>query len=269
MITFPNAKINLGLSVLNKRDDGFHNIESVFYPVQICDALEIKTIDESTCKLVLSGDAIQGNLESNLVFKAWKILHQKYDIPGVHCELLKKIPMGAGMGGGSADGSFMLKLLNSHFKLNLANAELEQLAGQLGSDCPFFIENKPAFVSGRGEHMERIDLDLSGYHLHVIHPNVHVGTAEAYGLLSPERRQQDLRVLPRTPIEEWQSTFHNDFEEVIATQFPAIAEAQKSLLNQGAIYAAMTGSGSAVFGIFKEKVALEEKEGWRYFEGRI
>lgn len=269
MICFPNAKINLGLLVTGKRADGYHSIESIFYPVNIEDALEAVPNDSDECNFHFSGAQIEGTTENNLVYKAWKLLRDRHQIGGVDFALLKKIPMGAGMGGGSADGAFALKLLNDLFKLNLSPQTLKAYSAQLGSDCAFFIENRPCFVSGRGEILEPIELDLSTYHFAFIKPPIHVGTAEAYQLITPAPSEVDLKQLIQKPVSTWKEKLSNDFEAPIASKYPEIAKAKDTLYEMGAIYASMTGSGSAVYGIF-ESVPVKPvglPSGWGYFGG--
>lgn len=182
MISFPHCKVNLGLKVLNKRADGYHNISSLFYPVQLCDALEVIDMDKKSDlpEFHVSGFPVPGSWEQNLVIKAWKIMHERHNVPPVLIYLHKSIPMGAGLGGGSADGAFMLRLLNEKFQLQLTSAVLAEYAAMLGSDCPFFIQDKPMLVSGRGEVLQTINFSLAGDYIKIIHPSIHISTAEAY-----------------------------------------------------------------------------------------
>jgi len=258
MISFPSAKINLGLKVLNKRSDGYHNICSVFYPVPLCDVLEVieNQTDGENFKLTMSGIKIDGALENNLIYKAWLLIKKQFEIPKIQVHLHKVIPMGAGLGGGSADGAYMLKLLNDKFKLNLSVPDLKNLAAQLGSDCPFFIEEQPSIVTGRGEIMEPISLDLKNQKIKIIHPNIHISTADAYRLVDVK----DVNY----PIEEiivdrnaWKKNLVNDFQTAIAKKHPEIIMLIENLYRQGAYYAAMSGSGSAVFGLFDETQQCE------------
>lgn len=253
MIVFPSAKINLGLKVLNKRSDGYHNICSVFYPVPLCDALEVieNQTDGEDFKLTMSGIKIVGTFENNLIYKAWLLIKKQFELPKIQVHLHKVIPMGAGLGGGSADGAYMLKLLNEKFKLNLSVSALKDLAAKLGSDCPFFIEEHPSAVTGRGEIMKPISLQLKNQQLKIIHPNIHVSTAEAYRLVEVK----DVNY----PIEEiivdssaWKKNLVNDFQTAIAKKHPEINVLIENLYREGAYYAAMSGSGSAVFGLFDE-----------------
>lgn len=257
MLVFPNAKINLGLYVTEKRTDGFHNIESIFLPVALCDALDVIPSNNNAFEMEILGADIEGSIEDNICAKAWRLLHREYNIQGIKSALLKNIPMGAGLGGGSADGAFMLNLLNEMFLLKLSIKKLEAHAAELGSDCPFFIENKPKFVSGRGEYLEEIDFSLKGFFATVVHPAIHVSTPKAYSLIKPEPATTNLRDIASIPISEWKERIVNQFEKPIASLHPQILEIKEELYNQGALYASMSGSGSAVFGIFNEQKDLK------------
>jgi len=250
MLRFPNCKINLGLYITGKRADGYHNLETVFYPVALKDALEIVPAAEDA--MHLSGLAVAGNEADNLVLKALALLREQCPgkIPPIATYLHKIIPMGAGLGGGSADGAFMLSLLNDHFQLALTTDELAAKALQLGSDCPFFIYNQPHFAKGRGEDMSPIAIDLSPYSLQLICPDVHVSTRDAFAMITPKPASFDLRELPALPIGEWKHTVFNDFEQPVFAQHPELAAIKEQLYAQGAIYASMSGSGSALYGIF-------------------
>lgn len=258
MISFPNAKINIGLNVLERRTDGYHTIESIFYPVKWCDAIEI--IPEQGNGIIhisALGIPIPGSPESNLCVKAYNLLSAKYKLPSLHLYLLKCIPLGAGLGGGSADAAFFLKLINDVFQLNTGVDELKLYAAQIGSDCTFFIENKPALVTGTGNIVHPINLDLSKHHIAIIYPQIHVDTKNAYSLIRPHRRNTSLTDLIQTPIHTWKETIINDFEEPIFKANPSLAELKNLLYQQGALYASMTGSGSALYGIFDKKPHLE------------
>ncbi|MBS1778795.1 MAG: 4-(cytidine 5'-diphospho)-2-C-methyl-D-erythritol kinase [Bacteroidetes bacterium] len=261
MVIFPNCKINLGLYITEKRPDEYHNLETVFYPVAIKDVLEIVPADESTIQL--HGKAIEGDPKNNLVWKAWELLHGLYPdkTTPVAIHLLKNIPMGAGMGGGSADGAFMLRLMNEYYQLRLSNEELAAFALQLGSDCPFFIYNSPRYAKGRGELMSPVSIDLSGYSLQIICPSVHISTAAAFKMIQPKPASFDLKKLPELPINEWFEYLSNDFEEPVFAQHPGLKEIKEQLYAQGAIYASMSGSGSTIYGIFeKGKKAIVQSE---------
>jgi 4-diphosphocytidyl-2-C-methyl-D-erythritol kinase len=248
MIRFPNAKINIGLNIVEKREDSYHNIETVFYPVMLCDSLEIIPSNKTT--LELTGLAVAGDLQNNLVFRAYHLLKQDYHLPEVSIFLHKNIPLGAGLGGGSADGAFMLRLLNDYFSLSLTDEQMMHYASQLGSDCAFFVQNKPAFATQRGEKIEVIDMDLSAYSIVIIKPNVHISTAEAYQSIVPLKPSTSLTSLIKLPVHEWKYVIVNDFEAVLFSKWPILKEIKKVLYQQGALYASMTGSGSAVYGIF-------------------
>lgn len=250
MIRFPKAKINIGLYVTAKRADGYHTIESIFYPIPIADALEAVKADHGHCKLNVHGLNIEGASDDNLIVKAWKLLHDAHGIGGVDAWLIKQIPMGAGLGGGSSDGAHMLLLLNDLFELNLDVSTLENFAAQLGSDCPFFIQEQPAYVTGRGDIMQPINIDLSKKWLTLIHPGVHVGTKEAYSLITPEAAPDDLRKLARLPLNDWEKIARNHFEQPVAALHPVVEEALLMLRNKNATFASMSGSGSAVYALF-------------------
>ena len=251
MLTFPNAKINLGLNVIGKRPDGYHNIESVFYPVEWTDALEIIKADEFSFKS--SGLEIPGEPANNLIIKAYKILVGAGLVfeNSVNIHLHKVIPMGAGIGGGSADGAFALKMLNEIFELNLSDLQLEDFASQLGSDCPFFIQNRPKFCFGRGTDFEEIDFSLKGYSLVLANPQIHISTAEAYSGVIPYTPEISIKEILKMPVSQWKELLVNDFEEKILLNHPRISEVKQELYSVGALYASMTGSGSTVFGIFE------------------
>jgi 4-diphosphocytidyl-2-C-methyl-D-erythritol kinase len=257
MIAFANAKINLGLFVTERRPDGYHNLESVFLPVSLCDVVEAVKSEGDGISFSTQGRPIDGDLESNLCVKAYRLLSRDFRLGGVEATMLKNVPIGAGLGGGSSDGSQMLRILNSLFELNLSSQQLRDYAAQLGSDCPFFIENKPCFVHGRGELLEPIDLPLQGQHVVIIHPGIHVSTAEAYRGISPRAASIDLRQLKNLPREQWQQQVTNDFEEPVFKNHPAIESLVQALLLEGAWYAHMSGSGSAVFGFFEAPTELK------------
>ncbi len=250
MLCFPNCKINLGLYVTRKRDDGYHDIETVFLPIHVRDILEI--VPARVSQLHQTGLSVAGNNTDNLVWKACRLLAAKYPdrIPALDIYLHKIIPMGAGLGGGSADGAFMLRLLNDYCQLQLSDGALAALALELGSDCPFFIYNTPCFASGRGEQLMSIQLDLSAYSIQIICPKVHVSTAAAFKMLTARPAPFDLKQLHTLPVEQWHGKISNDFEGPVFAAHPALAAIKKQLYEQGAIYVSMSGSGSAIFGIF-------------------
>ena len=263
MITFPNAKINLGLNIVEKRPDGYHNLETVFYPVPVEDALEVNIWNESTQKFRLhqAGLEIAGEAENNLVVKAYKLLDERFNLPPVDIHLFKHIPSGAGLGGGSSDAAYMLKLLNEKFNLKLSDKNLEEYAARLGADCAFFIRNAPTYAEGIGNIFSPISLSLKGYQIVLVKPDIFVSTRDAFAQIKPHRQEIPLKEVIKQPIEEWKERMVNDFEESVFPQFPAIKEIKEKLYEAGAIYAAMTGSGSSVFGLFKpenDKVAKED-----------
>lgn len=259
MLTFPNAKINIGLNITEKRSDGFHNIESVFYPVEWCDALEIipnQNTDATNAVFQSSGLAIPGNESSNLCLKAWNLLQDRINVPPM-IHLHKVIPMGAGLGGGSADGAFMLKMLNEVYELKLSNDELKDFARKLGSDCAFFIENRPVFCYNKGDEFEDFKLDLKGKFVVLVNPDIHISTAEAYSGVSPKKPEIALKMALSQPISEWKKIVKNDFEENLLLKYQTIAAVKATLYQAGAVYASMTGSGSTVYGIFEQESDLK------------
>ncbi|WP_029905925.1 4-(cytidine 5'-diphospho)-2-C-methyl-D-erythritol kinase [Prevotella sp. 10(H)] len=255
MICFPNAKINLGLNIISKRPDGYHNLETIFYPIDIKDALEI-VIKEGLEKDVFieAGIKIDSASEDNLVMKALRLMRTKYDFPFLEVHLLKKIPFGAGLGGGSADASFMLKLINDSFQLGTSDEELAALAVQLGADCPFFIYNKPVFAEGVGEKFQNIELSLKGYHIILVKPDIHVPTKDAFAEIKPQQPGLSLKEIIKRPVTEWRELMINDFEKSVFAKYPEIKNIKDKLYHRGALYASMTGSGSSVFGIFEKNV---------------
>lgn len=257
MIYFPNAKINLGLNIVAKRTDGYHNLETIFYPIAIEDALELVPTAEKTDLFHQRGLQIEGSADDNLVMKALRLMRERYEFPKVSVELLKKIPFGAGIGGGSADAAYMLKLLNDFFDLGASLNELAQMARQLGADCPFFIYNKPLFASGIGEVFDDVDLSLKGYFIALIKPDIHVSTKDAFSLIRPQEPNLSLKEIVKKPIEEWKDLMQNDFENSIFPQYPAIKEIKDRLYDLGAIYASMSGSGSSVYAIYKKEIESE------------
>ncbi len=250
MISFPNAKINLGLLITQKRRDGFHNLETVFFPVGWSDALEIAESDE--LRFTTSGISISGSPESNLVMKAYFLLQKDFDLPALKIHLHKQIPFGAGLGGGSADGAFMLRMLNQFFDLKLSQEKLLEYAAVLGSDCPFFILNKPVFATGRGEIMREIKLNVKGLYLLLVKPPLEVSTASAFQNVVPQKPAVSLSELINLPVQDWKDTIVNQFESSVFPQYPEIASIKNQLYDKGAVYASMSGSGSCVFGLFNE-----------------
>ena len=260
MITFPNIKINLGLSITEKRPDGYHNLETVFYRVALEDAMEIRTNPEAQQKFTLHqhGMEIAGNPENNLVVKAYLLLDKEFHLPPVEIHLYKHIPSGAGLGGGSSDAAFMLKLLNEHYNLQLSDNQLEDYAATLGADCAFFIKNTPTYAEGIGNIFSPIELSLKGYRIMIVKPDVFVSTREAFANIRPHRPEYPVREVIRRPVAEWKDTLINDFEASVFPQYPVIGEIKEELYHQGAIYASMSGSGSSVFGLFAAGTTLPE-----------
>ena len=256
MIVFPHAKINLGLNVLEKRQDGFHNIESIFYPVNLCDILEIIELKkESDSEIVMSVSGLKTDciIEDNLVYKAALRVKEQFNTPRIKIHLHKIIPAGAGLGGGSSDAAFTIKLLNSLFQLNIKNEEMKMIAGELGSDCPYFIEGGVQLVSGTGNIMNEVNVDLKGLFLVLIKTDLHVNTKNAYSKITPSIPAIKIRQIANSEIENWNLKLINDFEKVIFDNHKSLYELKTELTDKGAIYASMTGSGSAVYGIFKNK----------------
>ena len=259
VVTFPNCKINIGLNIVGKREDGFHNLETVFYPLPLYDCLEIITLANNNTEpaITTSGLSVDGAVADNICIKAWHLLKKDFlQLPAVDAYLHKAIPLGAGLGGGSADGAFMLKLLNEKYNLQLSQQQLIEYALQLGSDCPFFIINQPAFGTGRGELLQPLNLDLSAYYFVIINPAIHVNTGWAFKQLQIQIPPHSLIKAIQQPVDTWKNTVVNDFERAVTAQYPVIAQIKAILYMQGAVYASMTGSGSTVFGLFAEKPAL-------------
>ena len=251
MLTYPNAKINLGLNIVERRPDGYHNIETVFYPIGLSDGLEV--VPSDTCldySFSSSGIELGGDPEDNLIIKAYRLLRSDYQFPAIDISLIKQIPFGAGLGGGSSDAAFMLKMLNEIFELKITNRKLEKYAAVLGADCPVFIKNKPVFATGTGNIFTPIKISLKGYYLMLVKPDIHVSTPEAYSLVIPEKPQTSLIDLIKRPVTEWKDTIKNDFEKSVFPKYPEIESIKKSMYELGAVYASMSGSGSSVYGIF-------------------
>ena len=286
MIVFPNAKINIGLNVVAKREDGYHDIETVFYPVLLQDALEIKLMrpldpaqirkrieagllvqpddvfmpyrilpkkeEIPCCSLEMTGNEFPFKAADNLVVKAYVMLQQDFDLPSIDIKLHKHIPSGAGLGGGSSDCAFMISLLNRRFNLRMRESMMERYAARLGSDCAFFITNTPSLATGRGEILNPINLSLKGYTILLVKPDVSVSTAEAYGGVTPHKPEISLAEAVVRPVSEWKDCVFNDFEPSVFAKYPLLAEIKQKLYDLGAEYAAMTGSGSTIYGIFRQ-----------------
>lgn len=269
MVTFPNCKINLGLNILNKREDGFHNIETAFFPLQFYDILEIVTSKNKTefNNTGFSG----GEINENLCLKAYRLLKKDFlQLPNIKVHLHKTIPVGAGLGGGSADAAFTLSLLNEKYKLNIPLKQLLVYALQLGSDCPFFLINKPSIGSGRGEILEEIECSLSGYKILIINPKIHISTKELFQQISPGFPKKEIREIIKQPVESWKNVLKNDFEKIVSQKYPEIKTIKEELYQHHAVYASMTGTGSSVFGIFNAeeeiKISIEKEYLYKWID---
>jgi len=267
MIVFPNCKINLGLHILRRRADGFHDLETIFYPVQVRDALEV--LAQGELHFNSSGITVPGNADDNLCLKAWHLLKKDFpELLAVNIHLHKHIPIGAGLGGGSADAAFMLQLLNDKFRLELSAEQLINYAAQLGSDCAFFIRNQPCYATGRGEVLQPLALDLSGYSMLLVYPGIHVNTGWAFGQITPQQPALSLQESILQPVTSWKDLITNDFEAPVFSAHPVLREIKEQLYEAGALYATMSGSGSAMVGIFaKNKITgILWDAGYRVFE---
>lgn len=262
MIDFPCAKINLGLNITEKRADGYHNLETVFFPIPICDALEIKTMDERfpsnvDCDLKVTGNNVCCNENDNLIVKAYNMIAADFEIPRVHAHLYKNIPSEAGLGGGSSDAAYMIRLLDQRFRINIGNAEMEKYAARLGADCPFFITAEPSYAEGIGEILSPVNItdnNLEGYCLVVVKPQIAVSTKEAFSSITPRKPLMCCREIVAQPIETWKDALCNDFEESVFGIYPQLNDIKNRIYTLGAAYAQMSGSGSSLFGIFKSDV---------------
>ncbi|MBN1950154.1 MAG: 4-(cytidine 5'-diphospho)-2-C-methyl-D-erythritol kinase [Bacteroidales bacterium] len=257
MILYPNAKINIGLRILEKRADGFHAIETLFVPIDLCDILEFAPAGDGITGIGITGIDLDGKPDDNLVVRAWQLMKERYDIPAVKIHLHKIIPVGAGLGGGSADAAFMLRGLNEQFALNCGMQELEEMAAMLGSDCSFFIRNRPAIGTGRGELLSETSMSLENYRILLVNPAIHISSKEAYSGVLPAKPENTLEGLLNQGITSWQQTVHNEFEKSIFKLYPKIEQLKLKLLEMGAVYAAMSGSGSSVYGLFPEGIPEE------------
>ncbi|MCA8832602.1 4-(cytidine 5'-diphospho)-2-C-methyl-D-erythritol kinase [Hymenobacter pini] len=270
MLVFPNAKLNLGLYITSQRPDGFRNLESVFVPLPWADALEALPAAETT--LALTGIPIPGEPSTNLCLRAYELLRADFNLPPVQLHLHKVVPIGAGLGGGSGDAAFALRALNDLFTLTLSAEQLEGYARRLGSDCAFFIRNKPVFAYERGDVFEDITLGLTGVACKVIYPGLHISTAEAYSRVQPRTPRHDLRAAISQPLETWRDTISNDFEDALTPHYPVLGEIKAQLYAAGAIYASLSGSGSAVYGLFPGQEAppkLELPPHYQVWDGRL
>jgi 4-diphosphocytidyl-2-C-methyl-D-erythritol kinase len=268
VIYFPNCKINLGLSITEKRFDGFHNIETVMVPLPLTDILEVIGFNNHKMEFHQTGIELDSAHEDNLVIKAYKLMQQKFCLEPVKIHLHKVIPAGAGLGGGSSDATFMISALNDLFELQLPKEKLLELAGKIGSDCPFFIENRPVLATARGTVFSTAPLDLSNYFIVLVKPNIHIPTKDAYSWITPKIKDRSLIEIISEPIETWKENLINDFEIPLFERYPTLREVKENLYNAGAVYASMTGSGAAVYGIFDHQVNLKDQfEGCFYWQG--
>ena len=263
MITFPIAKINLGLNIVERRSDGYHNLETVFYPVPITDSLELTMMNTRfpsavDCDIKVTNINVEGDEQRNLVVRAYQLLKQDFQqMPRVHAHLWKGIPTQAGMGGGSSDCAYMIRLLNDQFALHLSEQQMMQYAARLGADCAFFIKSRPCYAEGIGEQLQDISLDLSGWHIAVVRPEIPVPTKEAFSRIRPHYPAKNCRDVVRQPVDTWAAELVNDFEQSVFALHPEIGAIKQQLYDMGAVYAAMSGSGSAVFGLFRQPVSLD------------
>ncbi|RLD57118.1 MAG: 4-(cytidine 5'-diphospho)-2-C-methyl-D-erythritol kinase [Bacteroidetes bacterium] len=259
MLSFPNSKINLGLSVTEKRSDGFHDIESLMMPVGLCDILEVIISPDTQFSFTTSGLKINGGNNQNLVIKAWQLLRDKFNLPAVRIHLHKVVPMGAGLGGGSSDAAFLIKNINSLFNIGLTIKQMQGFALELGSDCPFFIENKPVIARGRGEVFEDVKLNLKHFNIVIIKPDFHIDTSVAYSQIIPTHKAFPVKDIIGMPVNKWKGYLINDFEKPVFEQFPSIRKIKEQLYKMGATYTSMSGSGSSVFGLFRDVPDINPK----------
>lgn len=261
MVFHTLVKINIGLHILNKRDDGFHDIESIFYPIPFGDVIEIMiNQDKDDIEFESFGIDIPGDSKNNLIVKAYQLLKVKYQLPGIKCAMIKRVPTGSGIGGGSADGAMMLKALNDFFNLNMGSSELETLSLELGSDCPFFIDCRPKLVSGRGEIMKDISIDLTGKFIVLACPPIHLSTKESYENLElkPRNNESIISKITQEELKYWSSVIENDFEEYAFSKHPLLSDIKSEFIKLGASYASMSGTGSTVYGIFEEEMQMTD-----------
>jgi 4-diphosphocytidyl-2-C-methyl-D-erythritol kinase len=251
VILFPNCKINIGLNITDKRPDGYHNLESIFYPLPLSDVLE--AVPAKQFEFKVSGLPIQGPIENNLCLRAIRLIKTRFaNLPQIGIYLHKHIPIGAGLGGGSADAVFLLVLLNHGFDLGLSSEELLAYAAQLGSDCPFFLVNQASFVSGKGDHLLPVALDLSAYSIVLIHSGIHIDTSWAFSTITPCRPKKSVAEIVRRPVKEWRQELKNDFEKPVFSKYPELERIKEKLYEFGALFVSLTGSGSSIYGIFEK-----------------
>ncbi len=267
MLYYSNAKINLGLNITEKRKDGFHNIKTIFYPIRLKDALEF--IPSKNTELTSSGIEIDCVLEDNLIVKAYRLLQKDYALPNLKFHIHKIVPFGAGLGGGSANAAASLQEINNFYKLNILEEQILYYARKLGSDCAFFIKNKAVFADEKGDHFVDLKLDLSDYYILLIYPNFVISTKEAYANILPKKTNKSIIEIINQPIEQWKEELINDFELPLFKKHPILSEIKKELYSRGALYASMSGSGSSIFGIFREQPSLEYFKGLWQWRGRF
>ena len=259
MVIFPNAKINLGLSVLRKREDGFHDIESIFYPTGLCDILEFIPAENTSQNDSISYSGLFPVEGKDICLTLTEMLRNSFSFPVLRMHIHNNIPAGAGLGGGSADAAFLLKSLNEYFTFGLNPLQLEKWAARIGSDCPFFVRNHPCLVTGKGESLQDIELDLNGYYFLLVYPGIHMSTAEAYKDIIPSLKSADLRDGIRKPVDQWKYLITNHFEDPVFRKYPLLADIKKELYRMGAVYASMTGSGSALYGLFQSEIIIPQQ----------
>lgn len=268
MLVFPNAKINLGLHIVSKRSDGFHNIETVFYPVSWCDALEVIENTESSLEFEFSqsGLTIEGKAENNLLYKTWQAVREIKALPAIKVHLHKTIPMGAGLGGGSSDAAYFIKALNDKFELHLTPEQSLKIASVIGSDCAFFLTNRAAFACGKGDELRAVEINLNRYYILLVYPGIHSNTAQAYAGITPQSSPYNLSEhLTKRPVKEWKDFLKNDFEAGLFQRHPELSDIKAKLYKQGALYAGMSGSGSCLFGIFETEPVIQWPEGYQFY----
>jgi len=270
MISFSPCKINIGLNIINKRIDGYHNLETLFYPVYfIKDIVEVVPASNDKDSYGFSGIPISSELNDNLCVKTINLLRKHYKFPNIELYLHKNVPMGAGLGGGSANVATIINLIDKLFNFKMSLSEKIHLSGSLGSDCAFFIEAKPSIGYEKGNVLSPVDISLAGYSLIIVKPNIHVSTAEAYSTVVPSESEKKLPDIINKPIESWKNQIHNDFEKSVFVKFPEIERIKDKLYQKGALYAQMSGSGSAVFGIFNEVPDIEWDKGYLVYSGKL
>lgn len=267
MLVFPNSKLNLGLNVIKKRDDGFHDLETIFYPINWCDALEvIESKSAQPFELTFSGIKVEGDFKENIIYKTFKLLQAYKKMPDIKVHLHKNIPMGAGLGGGSSNASFFINLLDNHFSLNLTQLQKHEIATQLGSDCPFFLQNKPVYAFAKGTEFSAINVNLASYYILVVYPGIHSNTREAFSGLLPQASKHDLKnTIENIPVSEWKNVLFNDFEKTIFIKYPEIKNLKEQLYSEGALYASLSGSGSSVYAIFTAKPEIKLNPAYQWY----